>query len=113
MVYQTMHFRTKKVSKALIQELVEWTMKNSNVCGSTIARDTLLITDTEFGVKRRVLKLLLKCSIRQLHTELIASPGNGVLLGLRYANTIDVIICDTMLRSLAPNQLHPIIDNQK
>ena len=36
--------QTKKVSKALRQELVEWIMKISNVRESPIARDTLLIT---------------------------------------------------------------------
>ena len=38
-------FQTKKVSKALIQILVEWTINNSNVCESPITHDTLLITD--------------------------------------------------------------------
>ena len=80
MVYQNMHFLNKKVSKALRKKLVEWIMKNSNVRDSPIARDTLLITDAESGLKRRVPKLLLKCSMQQLHNELIASPDNGSLL---------------------------------
>ena len=42
-------------------------MENSNVRESPIARDTLLITDAESGVKQRVLKLLLVCPMRQLH----------------------------------------------
>ena len=46
-------------------------MKTPNVRESTIARYALLIIDTESGVKRRVPKLLLECSIRQLHNELI------------------------------------------
>ena len=46
MVYQTMNFRTKKVSKALRQKLVEWIMKKSNVHESPISLNTLLITDT-------------------------------------------------------------------
>ena len=88
-------------------------MKYSNVCESPIARDTLLITDAEYGVKRRVSKILLGCYMRQLHNELIASPDDGGLLGARHANTNDVIISDTMLCSLVPHQLRPMIDHHK
>ena len=84
---------------------------NSNVSESPISRDTLLITDAESRVKRRVKKLLLECSIRQLQNELITSPDDGGLLGARHADTNDAIISDTMLRSLAPPQLRPMIDN--
>ena len=80
-------------------------MKGSNWCESPIARNTLLITDAESGVKRRVPKLLLECSMRKFHNEFIASPDDGGLLGARHANTNDLIISDTMLPSLAPPQL--------
>ena len=105
--------QTKKVSKALRQKLVEWIMKNSNVCESPIARDTLLIKYVESGVKLRVPKLLLECYMRQLYNDLIASLDDVGLLGFRHANTNDVIIIDTILRSLAPPQLRPMIDNSK
>ena len=75
---------------------------------SPIARDTLLITDAESGVKRRVPELLLECFMRQLHNELIASPNDGGLLESRHADTNDVIISDSILRSLAPPQLLPM-----
>ena len=48
-----------------------------------------------------------------MHNELIASPDNGGLLGARHAETNDVIISDTMLRSLAPPQLRQRTDNHK
>ena len=51
--------------------------------------------------------------MRQLYNELIDSPDDGGLLGVRHAETNDVIISDTMLRSLAPPKLRPMIDNQK
>ena len=51
--------------------------------------------------------------MQQLHNELIASPDDGGLLGARHAKTNDVIISDTMLRSLAPPQLRPMTDNHK
>ena len=77
-------------------------MKSSSMLESPKASDTLLITDVESGVKRRVPKILLECSMQQLHNELIASPDDRSLLGVRHADTIDVIISDIMLHSLEP-----------
>ena len=77
---------------------------------SPIVRDTLFTTDAESGVKWRVTKLLLEYSMQQLHTELIASPDDGALLGAIYANTNDVIVRDTILCSLATPQLRPMTD---
>ena len=105
--------QTKTVSKALIQKLVEWIRKNSNMCESPIARDTSLITDAGYGVKQIVPKILLVCFMRQLQNELIASPDDGCLLGDRHSDTNDVIISNTVLRYLAPPQLHPMTDHQK
>ena len=113
MVYQTMHFLNKKVSKALRQKLVQYKMKNSNVREYPIACDTLLITDAEYGVTRRVPKPVLQCCMKQLNNDIITRPDDGVLLGSKHANTNDLIISDTMLRSLAPPQLHPMTYNQK
>ena len=62
------------------QEIVDWIMKNSNVRQSPITRDNLLISDADTKVKRRMKKLLLECSIQQLHNELIFSPDDGGLL---------------------------------
>ena len=90
-----------------------WIMKNSNVLQSPITRDTLLIADADTKVKRREPKLLLECFMRQLHNELIASPDDRGLVGAIHAITDDVIISDTMLRSLAPPQLRPMTDNHK
>ena len=88
-------------------------MKNPNVSESPIDRDTLLITDAKSGVKWRVPELLMECYVRQLHNDFITSPDDGGLLGARHANTNDVIISDTMIRSLAPPQLRPMIDHHK
>ena len=105
--------RTKKISKAFRKETFDWIIKYSNVCQSPITRDILLIADADTKVKRRVPKLLLECSMRQLHNELVDSPDDGDLVGARHAITNDVIISDTMLRSLAPPQLRPMTDNCK
>jgi hypothetical protein len=84
------------VSNDLRARLLQWILKNQNVHQSPIKCDTLLIKDTETGVLRRVLKLLLECSMRQLHNELIAPPDQGGLLGARHHETNDVIISDTI-----------------
>ena len=78
-----------------------------------IAHDTLLVTNSESGVKLKGPKHLLECSMRQLKNDLIASPDYGVLIGARHANTNDAIIRDTMLRSLAPPQLRPMTYHHK
>ena len=88
-------------------------MKNSNVCESPISRDTLFITDAQYGVKRRVPKPLLECSIRKLHNYTISALDDGGLLGARHTNTNDVIISDTIICSLAPPQLCPMTDHHK
>ena len=49
----------------------------------------------------------------QLQNELIASPDDGGLLGARHADTNDVIISDTIIRSLAPPNIRPMTDHQK
>ena len=46
--------------------------------------------------------------MQQVHNEIIASTDDRSLLGAIHADTNDVIISDTMLRSLAPSQLRPI-----
>ena len=57
MVRQTMYCWKKKVSEALRDKLVEWIMKNPNVCESPIACETLLVIDAESVFQRRVPKL--------------------------------------------------------
>ena len=88
-------------------------MKNSIARESPISRNTLLITDTESGVKRREPKIILECSMRRLHNDIIGSPNDGGLLGARHAEKNDVIISDTMLTSLAPPQLCSMTYHQK
>ena len=51
--------------------------------------------------------------MQQFHNELIASPDDRGLVRARHCTTNDVIISDTMLRSLLPTQLHPMADNHK
>ena len=74
---------------------------------------TLRLTLVSASAISKVSKLLLECSMPHLHNELIASPYDGGLVGAIHAIKNDVIISDTMLRSLAPPQLRPMTDNHK
>ena len=51
--------------------------------------------------------------MQQSHNELMSSPEDGGLVGDRHAITNYVRNSDTMLSSLAPPQLRPMIYNQK
>ena len=51
--------------------------------------------------------------MQQLQNQVISSPDDGGLVRSRHAITNDVIISDTMIRSLAPSQIRPMTDNQK
>ena len=88
-------------------------MKTSNVRESPITCDNLLITDAESGVNQRVPKLLLECSMRQLHNAIIYSPDDEGLLGDIHADTNDVRISETMLSYLAPPQLRQMTYHHK
>ena len=57
-----------------------------NVREYPLASGTLLIIDAEYRVKKRVPKLLLECSMWQLHNELIASPDDWGLYGAIHAD---------------------------
>ena len=50
--------------------------------------------------------------MQQFHNDLIASPDDGGLLGARHFDTNDVIISDTIIRSLAPPQLRSMTDHE-
>ncbi len=67
------------MDEALIQKVVDWVLRNSNVRESPIARDSLLIDEDGEGIKTRVPKLLLECSVRELHNELISAVAEGGL----------------------------------
>jgi hypothetical protein len=105
--------RKKKVDDTLIQKVVDWILRNSNIRESPIVRDTLLVDDDGDGVKTRVPKLLLECSVRELHNELIAPTSEGGLEEAKDRVTGEVIISDTMLRSIMPEQIRRMQEHHK
>eukprot|EP00978_Attheya_sp_CCMP212_P028013 scaffold95513_cov35-Attheya_sp.AAC.1 len=59
---------------------VKWLLNRAfNIRESPIVRNTLLIDEDGNGVKTRVPKLLLECSVRELHNELISPVSEGGL----------------------------------
>ena len=64
-------------------------------------------------MNKRVLKLLLECSMCQWHNELILSPDKCGLTGLRNPVTGKVIISETMLVYIAPPQLRQMTNYNK
>jgi hypothetical protein len=94
------------------QALHAWIINHPNVIDSPIARDRLLITDPETGLKKRTGKLLLEISVRELHNALLEPSKKG---GLACAWTFigDVLISDTALRYLLPPQLRPMTERHK
>ena len=62
MVYQTMHCLNIIFQQGIDTEISGVDNEKSNVRESPISRDTLIITDAKYGVKRRVPKILLGCS---------------------------------------------------
>jgi len=105
--------RKKKVNDDLMATVIGWILNNSNIRESPIARDTLQIDVDNSGIKTCVPKLLLECSVRELHNELIAPASEGGLKEARNSVTGEVIISDTMLRSIMPKQIRRMKEHHK
>ena len=93
---------TKKVDCMLIHKVVDWVLRNSNLCESLIIRDTLLINEQVKDDQTRAPKLLLNCYMQELHNELIVPVSGGGLEEAKYHVTGELIISDTILRHIVP-----------
>ena len=101
----------KKVDCDLIQKVVYWVIRNSKVCEPLIVRGTLLIDKHGNGVRTRVTKLLLECSLRKLHNELISPASEGGLEEVKYRVTGELIISNTILRNIIPRRMQEHHEN--
>ena len=81
-----------------------WITCHPRVVQSPISNDYLKIMLDDQSEPQLVPKLLLKVSIRELHTSLLSDPNDGGLKDARYEDG-DIIISDSTLRSLLPPQL--------
>ena len=92
-----------KITATVQANLRQWILDHPHVINSPIAKDTLLVRNSE-GIKERVSKLLLEIPIRELHNDLILPPREGGLADAR-DDSGNVIISDMSLRRLLPQQL--------
>ena len=95
-----------KVSVQLRAKIMSWIYSHHHVIHSPIARDTLWVTDPNNpgGDKIRKNKLLLQCSVRELHSDLYKPTGIGLGDLVRDENG-KPLISDTVFRALIPPEL--------
>ena len=95
-----------KVSVQLRAKILSWIYSHHHVIHSPIARDTLWVTDPNNpgGDKIRKNKLLLQCSVRELHSDLYKPTGIGLGDLVRDENG-KPLISDTVFRALIPPEL--------
>ena len=101
----------RKLNRKKVKELHGWLKDHSNVVTSPNANDTVWVRMDD-GEKVRETKLLLLCSVRELHNDLIESPEEGGFSGARN-NSGEVLISDTALRKHMPSNLKNISNRHK
>ena len=102
-----------KVTPVIRQKLHDWILDHPHVIDSPISNDCLWIKDPEAPEgRRRVGKLLLEISVRELHNDLLDTPENGGLAEARDESG-NILISDTALRYLLPPQLRRMTASHK
>ena len=91
----------RKLNRKKIKELHGWLKDNNNVVTSPNANDTVWVIMDD-GEKVRETKLLLLCSVRELHNDLIESPEEAGFSGTRN-DSGEVLISDVALRKHMPS----------
>ena len=68
------------ISEDLKDQIQKWVCNYDNVIHSPITDDTILVIDELIGKKhKRAGKVLLTCSVRELHNDLIKDINDGGL----------------------------------
>jgi len=70
-----------QTSEDLTQEIQQWVCIYDDIIHSLINDDTIVVVD-ETTSKKRVSKLLLRCSIRELHNDIMKDVNEGGLLNV-------------------------------
>ena len=91
----------RKLNRKKVKELHGWLKGHSNVVTSLNANNTVWVRMDD-GKKVRETKLLLLCSVRELHNDLIESPEEGGFASARN-DYGEVLISDTALRKHMPS----------
>jgi hypothetical protein len=89
-------------------------LEHPDVVKSPIAKDAILIHNPETGKKyKRVPKQLRMISICEIHNDMLKPVEEG---GFKYAHvegTTKVLISDTTLQLLMPEEMRPMSDTHK
>ena len=100
----------QKVSQELRAEIDKWIRDHPHVIHSPIAKDTVLVKDDSTGELVRKTKLILQCSIRELHCDLYKlGPGLRDKVVVEGSN----LVSDTMFRALLPKELRVMTNHYK
>ncbi len=94
------------ISPEVREELLDWIANHKNVIASPIAKDTLLVLNSETGEKERVGKPTLESSFGKLHNLLIEREEDGGLAWARDANG-NIVIYDTVASSTTKDDTMP------
>lgn len=104
--------RYKTIQRSLHEKLLNWILSHENVIPSPQKRDTILVYNPSTKKREPVTKLLLQCSVRELHDDLIGPPPKG-LKDVYQPRTNKLLISESTLRLLLPPQLRPMTMAQK
>ena len=102
------------VKPELIEHPHEWIGNHPQVLNSPISDDTLLVPDHKKpGKKFGVSKLLLQVSICEIHNDLIYESIIYLLKKAIDESSGKILVSDTALRSLMPNNARKMTDRYK
>ena len=91
----------QKVSEPIRRKLYDWIINHHCIIPSPSMDDTLLIQNRNNPLEKiRVPKLLITCSMRELHNDLVAKSSEG--FPDAYDAKGNILISDTALRALMP-----------
>ena len=103
--------KAQKVPDAVRSQLQEWIKQHPCSIVSPIKSDTLLVKDKD-GNKVKMPKLLLECTPRELHNDMLKPLDKGGFAGA-YDDKGNVLISDTALRSFLPKNLRKMTNHYK
>ena len=104
------HYKT--MQRSLRDKLVQWILSHEDVVQSSLGSDTIHVFNPITNQREPVTKLLLQCSVRELHDDLIGPPPKG-LPCVYDSKTKKLLVSESTLRAMLPPQLRRMSVSQK
>ena len=104
------HYKT--MQRSLRDNLVKWILSHEHVVQSSLGSDTILVLNPVTKKREPVTKLLLQCSVRELHDDLIGPPPKG-LPCVYDSKSKKLLVSESTLRAMLPPQLRRMTTAQK